>query len=257
MYYPQFLTSFLFAAFILWSPGSLKSQTLDEIKWISEEHPPQNYMSATQPAGIAVEVLTGIWKSAGLNLTPRDIRFLPWARGYLMLKKDPNTCLFAISMTRERKKEFKFVGPFMTDVIGVITKKSKQIRVKSIADLAACRTIDTIGSIREDIGGQLLREQGYPGDKIHLVNTLPSLVSMVEIDRLSAVALGYDTIVWEMKSRGIDPGQYELIYTFREVDTGFGFHKDVAPHIITRLQSALNQMKSEGKVTAIINKYRR
>ena len=237
-------------------PAGSGAQSLAEINWITEEHAPQNFSDNGMPSGISVDVLKGIWSKLGFYPAADTVRMYPWARGYLMLQTRKNTCLFAMSMTDHRKKQFKFVGPYMHNIIGIVAKKERHIQVSTFEELYAHPKLKTIGSIRDDIGRQLLVNRGYPQHKIHTVNKPYSLIKMLHTDRISALALGYDAAVWEMKSQGIDPSGYQIIFILQQVETGFGFHRDTDPKLLRSMQSALDELKREGRVAHILDQYR-
>lgn len=231
-------------------------QHLEDINWITEIHPPQNYLDNGRATGISVDVLLGIWSKLGFEKNKDHIKIIPWARSYIMLKKDKNTCLFAMSMTRERKEIFKFVGPYMKDIVGIIAKKSKTIKVESFKGVISNPNLELIGSVRQDIGAQLLLNQGYPEKKLHLVNSTKHLIKMLDLDRIPAIALGLDAALWEMKLLGMDTSNYELVFSLQTVETGFGFNKAVDPGLISAMQSALNELRDEGRITFIIEQHR-
>jgi len=84
----------------------------------------------------------------------------------------------------------------------------------------------------------------------------PNLIKMLALDRIPAISMGFDTALWEMKLQNMDTSEYELIFPLKIVETGFGFNKTVEPGLISAMQSALDELKYEGRVTFIIEKYR-
>jgi len=231
-------------------------QRIENINWITENHPPQNYMINNQATGISVDILLAIWSKLGVYKKREHIKIFPWARGYLMLEKNHNTCLFAMGMTKERKMKFKFVGPYMNHIIGIIVKKSKAIKVENYQGLINHKSVVRIGSVRDDIGAELLLNKGYPQKKLHLVNSTKNLIKMLAIDRIPAICLGFDAALWEMKLQNMDTSKYELIFPLKTVGTGFGFNTAVDPGLICAMQSALDELKYEGRVAFIIEKHR-
>ncbi len=56
---------------------NVNAQTLEDIVWISEDHPPHNYLKNGTPTGFGVNVLVEIWKRVGLNKQPDHILIWP------------------------------------------------------------------------------------------------------------------------------------------------------------------------------------
>jgi len=227
-------------------------QTLEDIHWVSEEFPPFNYLDENNtPKGFMLEILLEVWKKVGLRKSSNAIDFLPWARGYQMVQNDPKVCLFAMAMTPERKKLFKFVGPIGGSHIGIITKKSKNLKIKTLSDLTPL----TIGVVRDDIGEHLLKSKGVPSSRFHQVVSRESLIGMLGKDRVDAISYGMATAFWTMKQLGMDTNQYELSYVLKKGISGYAFHKDVNPRLIQTLQNALNELIADGTVKRIRDSY--
>lgn len=234
----------------------LNAQTLEEFTWLSVDYPPQNFRENGIPTGIGVDVLTEIWKRVGLK--KQEIKFLPWARGYRILQNKVGTSLFSMAMSEQRKKKFKFVGPYLTTTVGIIAKKSKGFKINSVDDLLnfyPSQSKKRIGIVRGANSQQLLLKQGYPIKNLNTVVRPDQLIGMIDMDRLSAIAIGYHGALWKMKALGIDSSQYELIYTLKEAQVGFGFHINTDPRILERLQKALEELRKDGTLEEILRKY--
>jgi len=110
------------------------------------------------------------------KLTQKDIKIYPWIRGYILTCQNQNTVLFATARTPEREELFKWVGPIVKDKKSVIiSKKSKNIKTNTIKDLKKYR----IGTIKEDVAGQLLRKEGLEE------SIIPSVDIKINLTRLS------------------------------------------------------------------------
>jgi len=238
--------------------ANVNGQALEDIVWISEDHPPHNFLKNGTPTGLGVDVLVEIWKRVGLNKHPDDILIWPWPRGYKTLQERSDVCLFTMAMTPDRLLSFKFVGPMLKGPIGILAKKSNGFKINShqelinfYPDLAEMQ----IGSIRLGYAEQLLLKSGYDEKLLHRSSNPDSLVMMLELDRLSAITLEYTSAMWKMGQLSIDPSKYELIHTFAEIPVGFGFNRKTDPGILAILQSALDELISDGTLEKIYYKY--
>ncbi|MCP4136403.1 MAG: amino acid ABC transporter substrate-binding protein [bacterium] len=231
-------------------PIYLSAQTIDEIKWISEEYPPFNYTDKNgEPAGIAVDILYEIWKKAGIE--KKKIEFLPWARSYIYIQKDKNICLFAMSITGKRKKIFTYVGPMFGSKLSIIAKKSKKLKIKSVKDLENLK----LAAIRKDIGYNMIMKYCPDAKYVRQVSKSILLIRMLQFDRVEAISLGDIPFFWLIKKEGLNPNDYELVYIFKRNRSGFAFNKNVNKKIVRRLQKAFNAVKKDGTVKKIRYKY--
>jgi len=243
---------------VLFSNVSI-AQTIENIQWITEEYPPYNYQEKGDLKGIAVDTLLAIWKKIGLNKTAKDIKVFPWARGVKMLKTKPGTCLFSTTITNERKNilgwKFIFPIPLITEEPEnhIIARKSKKIVFNSIEELKNFN--GKYGVVRGDIGEGLLIEAGVNSLKFDKAPNPVSLVKKLEKGRYDLISYSFSTATTKMKEVGIDPAKYEVVFEFPPTPMGFAFHHSTDESIIKKLQSALDELHSEGTAEKIKNKY--
>jgi len=237
---------------------NVNAQTLEDMVWISEDHPPHNFVKNGTPTGLGVDVLVEIWKRVGLNKTPDDILIWPWPRGYKTLQERSDVCLFTMAMTPDRLLSFKFVGPMLKGPIGILAKKSNGFKINSQQELLNFYPNQAemkVGSIRLGYAEQLLIKSGYDEKLLHRSSNPDSLVMMLELDRLSAITLEYTSAMWKMVELSIDTSKYELIHTIAEIPVGFGFNRKTDPVILARLQKALDDIINDGTLEQIYYKY--
>ncbi len=101
----------LLSLFLLpWSAfsGATESAGQPQTRWMSEQYPPYSYEDQQGKAqGIAVEILVAMWRQMGVPEQP--LEFLPWARSYTLLQREPQTALFAMTYPPKREQLFRFV----------------------------------------------------------------------------------------------------------------------------------------------------
>ena len=226
---------------------------IESMQWMTEQYPPYNYRDEKdgQLKGITVDILMAMFKKAGVNLTRQDIPILPWARSYKKLLSEPGTALFSTTYTVERLQRFKFVGPILPTRVSLLAKKSKHLKVTSVADMNPLR----IGVIREDIGDQLVRALGVRAAAIEASNYAENMVKKLHLDRLDAIAYAEDIARYQLKLAGIDPQQYEAVYVLQRSHMGYTFHQSTDPRVLEPLRKALDELRTDGTVDTIIAKY--
>ncbi|WP_027360903.1 substrate-binding periplasmic protein [Desulforegula conservatrix] len=233
--------------------GQESSPDFQKIRWMTEEYAPYNYTERGILKGISVDILNEIWKRSGIGPKKPDIEVLPWARGYMYLKNEKNSCLFSMGITEERKKHFIFSNPILSNNNVIIAKKSKKYKIDSINELKNI----IIGTVREDAGEQFLVSAGCQMDKLERSSSAETLVRKLAMGRMDAISYGEDTAAYNMKLYGIDPNQYEVIYLINKSETAFGFNKDTEPEIIARFNKTIDDLKKDGTIERIREKYLR
>lgn len=133
------------------------SQENYDLHLYTDEYPPYNFLEKDKLEGISVDILEEMLQDIGSKLTKNDITVLSWSRAYNLLKKKDNVMLFSMTKTKERERLFKFVGPIAKTRIVLIARKDRNIRIDSIEDIKKYE----VGTIRDDIGEQLLKKKEY------------------------------------------------------------------------------------------------
>ncbi|WP_207060973.1 transporter substrate-binding domain-containing protein [Motiliproteus sp. SC1-56] len=225
---------------------------LAQVRWISEQYPPYNYTDPDGEArGIAVDVLAEVWRRLEVGLTRGAIEFLPWARGYALLQREPNTALFSTTYTPERQRLFRFVGPYIDTRVVLVAPRRAHLKLTRDEELDSLR----IGVVREDIGAQLLRTRGVGSQNLVFSNSSRNLVRLLEYGRVDAIAYSYDVAVWSMLNGGMDPTDYQIVYSLLEGDLGFAFHSETDPRMLEHMQEVLQALIKEGVVEQIRLRY--
>jgi len=248
----------LLVSIILFSSVSV-AQTLEDIKWYTEEYPPYNFVEDGNLKGIAVDLLLAVWKKIGLNKTKKDIKVVPWARGVKMIKTKPGTCLFSTTLTSERKDVlgWKFVYPIPLlnedPENHIIARKSKHISFDSIENLIKYN--GKYGVVRGDLGEVLLLEAGVNSSKIDKAANSISLVKKLDKGRYDLISYSFATAATKMKQEGIDISKYEIIFSFPPKPMGYAFYHNTDAALLKKMQDALDALHTDGTAESIRKKY--
>ncbi|MDI9245370.1 transporter substrate-binding domain-containing protein [Marinobacter sp. CHS3-4] len=228
-------------------------ENLEDIRWISEQYPPYNYVDPDdgKPKGVTFDILMVMFDRLSVDVAPEDIEFLPWARSYRDLQNEPQTALFSMTYTPEREKLFEFVGPIIPSKITLMAPKSAGVSVDSVEEMNQLQ----IGAIRDDIGEQLLLSKGVDPGQIQLSSKTDALIRKLQAGRIDAIAYGQDIALWTMKSMGMNPNEYESVFTLADGQMGYAFHKDTDPALLSKLQKTLDELIADGTVQSISDEY--
>jgi len=94
-------------------------------------------------------------------------------------------------------KKIKLIGVF-----------SRHIQINSLEDINK----PSIGGIREDASVQLLLERGIPKKNIHQVAKTRINIDKFNMGRIDVWANSDNGAMWELKSNGFNPADYELVF---------------------------------------------
>ena len=230
--------------------GSAWALTVDDITYMTEDYPPFNMAGADGVAtGAAVDTLTTIFERMGAAKTAKDIQVLPWARGYREVQSTPNTCLFLMTLTDERKPLFKWVGPVVVNTFDAIALKSKGMKIASAEELVNLKA----GVIRDDVGDALAQKAGIK--QIERVPSNDQNIKKLNEGRIDIWVFGESSAKLQVKEMGLNPDDYESVWRMSESGLYFAFHKDVDDALIESMQKVLDEMKADGAHEAIMKKY--
>lgn len=223
----------------------------DDITYMTEQYPPFNYEEGGQLKGISVDILDAMLKKMGASKSKSDFELLPWAQGYKRVQTDPNTSLFAMTLTDKRKPLFKWVGPVIATRTAVFTKKGSGVTIGSDADLQNYK----YGVVREDIGQHMLEAKGVGKDKMDITSKNEANIKKLNAGRIDAWAYEESSAKYQLKQAGFDPADYEVAYILQEGTLNFAFHKDTPNELLAQYQAALDALKADGTVQKIMDNY--
>lgn len=231
--------------------SSAAPDPLDRLTLVTEHYPPFNFEQDGALQGIAVDLLVAMLDRAGSALGRRQIRLLPWARGYDLVQKRPGTILFATTRSASRERLFAWVGPIAPTVVGLTALKSAGVTVSGPEDLKRL----SLGAIRDDIGEQMLTAAGVPARQIHTAARNIVNIRLLNAGRIDAWAYEVNVAAWDLKSNGFNPSAYEQVYTLTEGKLFYALHPATDASVVQRLQQALESLVTDGTHDAITARY--
>ncbi len=231
---------FLLFLIVLMVPGACFAQP--RLLVMTEELPPFNFSRDGAVVGISADFVRLVFQEANYPLAADDIKMLPWARAYQIIKEQPNTVLFSMARTAEREQLFQWVGPLTQITIGLLAEKVRRIRVESSADLANYR----IGTVRDGAPEQLLVQAGANIEQLDRVPTPEMNIRKLQSGRIDLFPFNVQTAQYLMLENGFDPNDFETVYILRQPMLYIALHRDVEPQLVTNLQQALDRLKRPG-----------
>jgi polar amino acid transport system substrate-binding protein len=214
---------------------------------ITEKYPPLSLMKEGVITGSSVEVVREMLQRLK---QPDNIVMLPWARGYNLLKTQPNVALFSTTRTKERESLFHWVGPLCTSQNGFYAKKGSGIRINSLED---AKKVASIATYKEDAREQMLKSWGFTNldSSKTAASNLKKLLSG-RVDLWLYDSLGMPKVAEQV---GVDTAELELVFPLNEVSLYVAFSKGTPEEIVEKWQKTLDDMKRDKTFEFISKKW--
>ena len=238
-------------SFIIYSSFLMANEN---IVMMTENYPPYNMEYNGKLSGISVDIVAEILKEINSNQTINDIKMTTWSRAYSYAQKENNHMVFSTTLTTQRKKLFKWVGPIAPTTIAIFAKKSRKIKINSIEDLNKYK----IGTVLKDIGEQLLQKNGVNSHNIYSVsskNAIKISFNKLRRDRIDLFAYAYEVAQYGAMINGFDTSKYEVVYILKKGELFFAFNKQTDDKIIKKWQKAIDKIKKDRRYKKVITKY--
>jgi len=218
----------------------LSAQGLGDIKILTEDYPPYNYISSTgELDGVAVRMLAEAYAQLNLSLDKSTVSVQPWPRAYRSALNGSNMLLFSTNRTAQREHLFQWAGPITNVKTVLIAKVERNIEIEEAQDLKDY----VIGGIRDDVAMQLVSEE-LAGEGTLLTSPYKkSLMGMLSLGRIDLWAYSERAAQRLLLESGFDPRDYESVYTLKHSQAYFAFSKNTPANIVARLQLGIDRVK--------------
>ncbi|NUT82657.1 MULTISPECIES: substrate-binding periplasmic protein [Pseudomonas] len=218
---------------------------------LTENFPPynmakngKNFAQDENIHGIAVDIVREIFKRADISYS-LTLRF-PWERIYKLALENPGYGVFVMARLPEREKLFKWVGPIGPDDWIMLAKTDSKIALGSLEQARQYK----IGAYKGDAIAETLARQG-----------LNPIVALRDQDNARKLVNGQIDL-W---ATGDPAGRYlarqegvtdlKTVLRFNSAELYLALNKDVPDDVVARLQKALDELRKEGEVDAIMARY--
>lgn len=246
-----FIASSLASATLLSSRYGHADEALNSLKVMTEDYPPFNYHKDGELKGLSVEIVSELLKRAGTTHKRSDIELLPWARGYNLTLDRPGHALFSTTRTEDRENLFKWVGPFVPTIIGLIARKDRNLTIGSEQDFSKIR----IGVVKDDVGHLLLRSAGVADKDLDIVLFNDQNYKKLAAGRIDAMAYETSVMKWGLHSVGESLSEYEVIHELKRSDLYLALNKETPDSQVETLQRSFDSLVADGTHAEIVARY--
>ena len=218
---------------------------------LTENFPPynmakngKNFAQNQNLEGIAVEVLRETFKRAGIPYS-MTLRF-PWERIYNLTLENPDYGVFVTARVPEREALFKWVGPIGPDDWVLLARADSPIELTSLEQAGKYR----IGAYKSDVIAMSLERQGL---KPVIVLRDQDNARKLQAGQIDLWATGDPAGRFLARQVGISG--FKTVLRFNNAELYLALNKEVPDEVVSNLQAALDQLRAEGIVDKIREKY--
>ena len=243
----------LMAGLLMLMAASVRAALPDDYKVVllTENFPPfnmaadgKNYAAERNISGINADIVREMFKRAGIAYS-MTLRF-PWERIYNQVLEQPDQGLFSTTYTPEREPLFKWVGPLASTGWVLLAPPGSSLRLSSLEQAQPYR----IGAYKNDAVSQHLESKGL--DPINSLRDQENIGKLLK-GRIDLWATTDPVGPYLAKQEGVSG--LTTVLRFNDAQLFLALNKQTPDEVVTRLQKALNEMKGDGAIDAIMRRY--
>ncbi len=218
-----------------------------KLKILTEEYPPLNFMANGEVTGQATELVRELAKRTG---TDADISLGTWREGYQAVLEQPDTALFSVIMTPERKDSFQWVGPIAAVDTNFYALHESDIRITNLDD---ARKSGNIATVEDYYSEQVLREEGftnirsYPDERSAMRGLIDGEVQLLASNNTVIPAV--------LEIIGADMNDVKSVFTMSTDLAYIAFSMQTSAELVAEWQKTLNEMKQDTTFADIYAKW--
>jgi len=225
----------------------------DSLVLLTENLPPfsmaasgGNFAKDEAVQGLSSDVVRAMCRRAALDCQ-LILRF-PWERLYQQALNEPGYGLFSTIRTVEREGLFKWVGPIATSDWVLLARADSTLQVENLRQAAAYR----IGGYRNDAISQYLIDHG-----VAVQTSLQDKENLSRLDKGQIDLWATDDITGRYQARQAALGGLRVVHRFNSAGLYLALNLATPDSVVQKLQSSLEQMRSEGELQTILSAYQR
>ena len=217
-----------------------------EVKLITEDSPPANYMKDGKLIGPAVEIVQEIQKKVGHT---GKIEVLPWSRGYQMAQTENDVALFSTTRTEEREAIFKWVGPLFEEKWVMLSFKNKTPTIKNLEE---AKSVERIGVYLGDVRESILKEKGFTNTDAAQDNSINAIkLSTGRINLWFTSLYEYKILI---KNAHLDLNDFKINFEVSSDPSYLAFSKGTSDSTVSKWKKAYQTVIDDGTLEKIRNK---
>ncbi len=215
----------------------------------TEEWAPYNFTEGEAIKGISTDILRAMCIDAKLEC---EINMVPWARAYRSALSTANTLVYTAARKPVREHEFLWVGPILPRTTWVYARAGQEKPIREFSDLTGRR----VGVVREEAAQQDLIAAGVPESALVLQSSNADVLRMLlgaTVDAMVDTEVGMQ---WNLRHAGVAPNAVSRLMKLSDEGAYyFALNLKTDPKLVRKLETALDKLRHDGKIDAIVRKY--
>ena len=171
--------------------------------------------------------------------TKADIKVAAWEDGYKAVMNKPNTALFSMAMTPERKPMLQWVGPIIIQDTNLYAKKGANIGIVRLED---AKKASKIVVVKDYSSEEQLKKAGFTN--LETVVTEETAIKKLLTGEAELFPSGNITMPSLLKNAGATINDVEMVLNLSTNMSYITFSKGTSPKLVARWQKTLDEMKT-------------
>ncbi|WIT13769.1 transporter substrate-binding domain-containing protein [Paucibacter sediminis] len=227
------------------SAASFAAHAESSLRAYAEVWPPYCYQEGERSTGYAVELLR---EMAGLAELGLSIELLPWKRALRYAEQERDALIFPTARNPEREPRFHWIGPLAPRQLWLYGRPgSRPPQLELIQG--------RIATVRGDAAIDELLSSGVPP---RLLDPSTDIGHAVQKFLAGRVDYFYDTelsAAWQLRQAGQAAAAHKLLMLSDGGAYYYALNAGAAPALAARLQQALERLRAEGRVKALLQRF--
>jgi polar amino acid transport system substrate-binding protein len=242
---------FLFGIIIVCIFGLTNLARAQDLMILTTTWAPYSYEENGNITGLATEIVRAVLKKAEIGT---DIRLYPWKRAIITAKEEKNILIYPLIRTPEREKDFVWAAPiFNAEICLFKLKKRKDIVLTSLGDAKKY----TIGVLRGAAMHQHLGSHGFEDrNPLVVLGSNRKIAELLFRERTDLAADNPLVLGYEAGQLGYSIHEAEKVLQLFENEAYMAFGKGSSTAYVTRLKEAFEELRANGTLEVIHEKYR-
>lgn len=209
-----------------------------DLKVITEDYPPQNYLDNGTLKGTSVDVIEEVFHRIGSDINRSSFQVLPWQDGYNLTLTTPDAMLFSTVRNPDRENLFLWAGPIVTDRKVLFMRNNSSLPDTSIPSLR-------IVALKNDSGEGNAIKAGASKD--HILEALSGEDAIKMLEDGSADAFSYGEIAGRrlIDRYAQDPARIMVGIPLGSVETYVAFNKETSPDFVDTVNTSIRAIRSD------------
>jgi polar amino acid transport system substrate-binding protein len=223
-----------------------------EVRVFTEHLPPFQIDTAGAATGFATDVVRQTFQDAGISY---QIEFQSWSRAYQLALRDPNTCIYSISKSKERQALFQWIGELSyntTAIYGLASRKD--IKLHSLEQAKNY----VIAVTRDDVTHHYLLQHGFEeGKNLYVLENVSSMLNVLANRRqgIDLVIINDTILKYRAVESGLAPAEFhkQLVLPDLPLDFHLACSLKTPEAVVAPLRRSLQAIKADGRFDKIVS----